>query len=71
MDRTNTHGYIMVINSNGERKCVKVEEYNKSQKINEDKTSIKGFKYDLAWDLSHGFTEANKAFDDIENGNNK
>lgn len=71
MDGANIRGYIMVINSNGERKCVKAEEYNKSQKNNKDKTSLNGFKYDLAWDLLHGFTEANKAFNNIENGNNK
>lgn len=66
MDVANTRGYIMVINSNGERKRVKVEKYNKSQKINEDNTILNGFKYDLAWDLSHGFTEGRQAFENIE-----
>lgn len=36
--RANTRGDIMIINGNGERKRVKLEEYNKSQQIDEDKT---------------------------------
>ncbi len=48
---SNTRGYIMVVNGNGERTRVKVEEYNKSQKNNEDKMNQNEYKYDLAWDL--------------------
>lgn len=57
----------MVINNYGDRKQIKIEDYNRFQKFDEDNADIRGFKYDLAWDLSHGFTEANDAFHDIEN----
>ena len=70
MDTSKTRGYIMVINSKGERKRVKISDYNKANKLNEAHTN-NDFKYDLEWDLSHGFTEAKKAFSDIENGNYK
>lgn len=66
MDKNNSRGYIIVINSKGGRKQVKVEDYNKSNNLNEDNINMSDYKYDLAWDLSHGFTEANKAFSDIE-----
>lgn len=51
-------GYIMVINDEGIRKKVSLSDFNAGK--------VEGFKYDLQWDLSHGFKEAKKAFDDIE-----
>lgn len=56
----------MVINSKGERKRVKVDDYNKSKMLNDNKMGLNDYRYDIAWDLSHGFTEANQAFESIE-----
>ena len=69
-DSLPARGCIMVVNSKGERKRVKVEDYNKLKDINEDDANIEGYKCDLEWDISHGFTEANKAFYEIEKDNN-
>lgn len=52
-------GKIMAINSHGERRKIDLADFNRSK--------TRDYKYDLAWDLSHGFTEANKAFGEIEN----
>lgn len=68
---TPSRGYIMVVNDNGDRKKVKVSDYNQKHNLNESSNELQGYTYDLEWDLSHGFTEANKAFYDIENGNIK
>lgn len=67
MDTKNTRNYIMVINSKGERKQVKVSDYNKKHKPK----NLHGYRYDLEWDLTHGFTEAGKAFEAIESGDIK
>ena len=62
-----SRGYMVVINESGERKQIKVKDYNR-MKGTENEVGLCDYKYDLKWDLSHGFTEACKAFDDIENG---
>lgn len=64
-------GYIMVINHKGERKRVKVDNYNKSKMLNDDKMGLNDYRYEIAWDLSHGFTEANQAFEFIEKACNE
>lgn len=61
-------GYIVVKNKEGHRKKVKISDYNEFQQNPIEGHSLCGYKYDLEWDLSHGFTEANKAFEEIENG---
>lgn len=69
LNMTSGRGFIMVINESGERKQVKIEDYYKSQN-HEDEIIPDGFKYDLSWDISHGFTEAKNAFGLIESNTN-
>lgn len=48
MDRNNSRGYIRVINSKGDRKQVKVEDYYKSKNYNATDANMTDYKYDLA-----------------------
>ena len=52
---------VIVINSKGERRKIPIKEWEDSG------NSLKDFKYDLDYYLKHGFTEANKVFNNLEN----
>lgn len=60
--------YIIVKNKEGNRKRVKLSDYNRYQEINETASALKGYEFDLDWYLQHGHKEINKMFADIENG---
>ena len=59
-------GYIVVKNKEGHRKKVEISDYNEFQKNPIEGHPLYGYKYDLEWDLSHGFTEVNKVFEEIK-----
>lgn len=64
MEYKNESGYIVVKNQDGLRKQVKISDYNESRL--DSAHPLSEFRYDLEWDLGHGFTEARKAFEEIE-----